>query len=117
MDKTWGKNKRLLKRAEFSHCYDKGQKLHSRYFLAFIASQETEQSKVGFAVSKKKGNAVVRNKVKRLLREFCRLNQHFLPQFSSIVLIPKKHIKIENFNYKEVEEELHKLFKKSHENS
>ncbi len=121
MDHTFGKEKRLLKRAEFSNCYNNGNKFHSRYFLAFIVrhdfSENALQTKVGFAVTKKIGNAVIRNRMKRLLREFCRLNQHLLPQNASIVITPKKHIRVDTLTYIEVEEELQKLFKKSHEES
>ncbi len=116
MEYGWGKEKRLLKRAEFSLCYNNGIKIYSRYFLAFVLTQdEAHQSRVGLAVSKKIGNAIARNRLKRLLREFCRLNQATLPQNSDIVITPKKHIKVNKLTYKDVEEELHKLFKKQYE--
>ena len=59
--------KRLKSKKEFDYVFKKGQKIYSKNLtLIFIKSAE---SKVGFAVSKKHGGSVVRNRIKRLLRE------------------------------------------------
>lgn len=112
----WGKEKRLLKRADFSLCYDRGDKVHSRHFLAFIYLKEDQAfPRVGMAVTKKMGNAVARNRLKRLLREYCRRNQNSFPSTADIVITPKRHINPYTVTYCEVEKDLHGLFKKSHE--
>ncbi len=116
MSADWGKEKRILKRADFSLCYNNGYKIHSRHFLAFIREIGDEvQTRVGLAVTKKIGNAVTRNRMKRLLREYLRLNQHTLPKSADVVITPKKHIRVHTLTYTEVEEELNKLFTKPHE--
>ncbi len=110
---TWEKEKRLLKRAEFTLCYDKAIKIYSSNFIAFIYKENSKlQTRIGFAVTKKMGNAVMRNRLKRLLREFCRLNYAKLPQNADIVITPKKHLQIASLDYKLLEKELNLLFMK-----
>lgn len=64
---------RLLKGHEFKHVLDSGLKVVSPNFVLYGLPCET--SRLGLIVSKKVGNAVVRNKVKRRLREGYRLRQ------------------------------------------
>lgn len=62
------KQHRLKKRAAFAYVYRKGEKASARDLLLLYAKSK-EGLKIGLSVSKKVGNAVTRNHVKRLLRE------------------------------------------------
>lgn len=62
--------------------------------------------RIGIIVSKKIGNAVKRNRIKRLIRTFFRLNKHRLENVD-YVFIPKKNIN--TFNYNDIERELAKV--------
>ncbi len=59
---------RLKKRAAFAYVYRKGEKASARDLL-LLSAKSKEGLKIGLSVSKKVGNAVTRNRVKRLLRE------------------------------------------------
>jgi len=62
----------LKKNKEFRYVYNKGTSVADRY-LVLITVKNRMGMKVGFSVSKKLGNAVCRNHVKRLLRECARV--------------------------------------------
>ena len=84
---------RLKKEKDFSLVFNKGKRLYSSALtLIFLPSDEL---KVGFAVSKKHGGSVVRNRIKRLLRESFRSFSSELTQNFFFVFIPKVSAKYE----------------------
>ncbi len=67
-----------------------GMKLHGRHVLA-LASKRSEPllpGRLGLTVTKKVGNAVVRNRIKRMLREWMRLHG-WVPAGWDVVLVAK----------------------------
>lgn len=69
------KSARLLESADFRHVTTAGRKLGGRYFLLFSLEVPQRQTRLGLTVSRKVGNAVVRSRIKRLMREFFRLGR------------------------------------------
>lgn len=57
---------------QFRKVYEQGQNFHTPLFSAFFLKVETDERRVGFTVTRKIGNAVVRNRCKRRLREALR---------------------------------------------
>ena len=60
---------RLTRSAEFDAVYRRGTSAASRHLVAYAFPSERVDARVGIAVSRKVGNAVVRNRLKRQLRE------------------------------------------------
>lgn len=69
MNKTY----RLKDNRDFSRVFKEGKSFANRFIVMYHAPNHLGHYRVGFSVSKKVGNAVIRNKVKRLLRESFRL--------------------------------------------
>ncbi|HEX8961056.1 MAG TPA: ribonuclease P protein component [Geobacteraceae bacterium] len=69
------KHERLLHRSDFVRISGQGEKIHSANFIILWERASGETVRVGITVSGKVGNAVVRNRLKRLIREFYRLNK------------------------------------------
>lgn len=65
------KEYRLRKRQDFKKTYQRGKAVKNKYFVLYYSPNQTGKCQIGFSVSKKIGKAVVRNQVKRKLREAC----------------------------------------------
>ena len=63
---------RLLRSADFDHTLRSGRRAASEYLALFVSDNDLGRPRVGLAVSRKLGNAVVRNRIKRRLRELIR---------------------------------------------
>ena len=63
------------------------------YLVLYARKNRTEGNRVGITVSKKLGCAVVRNRVRRRLREVYRLNEHrFVPGWDIVVIARSRAI-------------------------
>lgn len=72
---VFGKEERLTKRAEFLSLQREGRKTHTAHFVIIRSSAATGKTRIGITVSGKVGCAVVRNRIKRLVREYYRLHK------------------------------------------
>ena len=81
---------RLLKHADFDRVYKQGRRHFSSHMTVFYLPQ-AEGARVGFTVGKVLGGAVVRNRIKRRLREAVRLCRSVLKGVD-VVINPKKSV-------------------------
>ena len=89
---TFGKEERIRKKRDYTRIYEQGERIYSRRFTLVVCPSPAGVTRLGTTVSKKAGNAVQRNRIKRLLREFFRVNKSRLPASQDIVIIAKKGI-------------------------
>lgn len=78
---------RLRKREEFLRIQREGIKVSTEPLLALARRNPGAVTRLGVTVSTKVGNAVVRNQIRRRLREIFRRHRHELPQGIDVVLI------------------------------
>ena len=89
-DQGLPKSRRLRKRAEFQKVYGEGQRISGTLFTLFIRQGSSDApGRFGMTVSRKVGRAVVRGRVKRLLRESVRLSWSLFPAGSEAVFHAK----------------------------
>ena len=88
---------RLRKKKEFTAVFQTRRLYRTRYFLINYSVNDLEHDRLGFAVSKKNGNAVVRNTIKRKLREIFRLNPSMQAPFLDYVVRPQRDFPRDNF--------------------
>lgn len=94
-DLTAGKNMvkiiSLKKNKDFKLTFKYGKKVVMSCMVFYYKTNNLGVSRFGFTASKKIGNAVVRNRVRRLFKEACRLNLEKLPLNYDYVLVARKN--------------------------
>lgn len=80
----------LRKKSHFQEMYRIGKSYANRLVVLYIVPNDSDVRRVGFAAGKKLGNAVIRNRVKRLLREAYRLQQNEMVVGYNLLLVGRK---------------------------
>ncbi len=88
---------RLVQKAQFDAVYRAGKRRSSSHFTAFVKANNLPQSRFGFSIKKALGGAVVRNRIRRRMREIVRLHRGEIPAGWDIVIHPKSSVAKEPF--------------------
>jgi ribonuclease P protein component len=109
---SFPKTRRLTHTWEFDRVKQSGHPKRGKFMvLSILAMQNLGVSRVGFITSGYLGNAVVRNRVRRRLREIVRKHQHDLRKGFWIVLIAKSDAT--KASYRALEDEWLRLAKRA----
>ncbi len=83
---------RLTRRAEFDAVYRHGLRRSSRQFTVFFAANGLGVSRFGMSVGRGLGGAVVRNRIRRRVREILRLDREEIPSGWDIIVHPRASV-------------------------
>jgi ribonuclease P protein component len=72
--------------------YRTGKRRSSSHFTVFFRANELPQSRFGFSIKKALGGAVVRNRIRRRMREMVRCHRQEIPAGWDIVIHPKGNV-------------------------
>lgn len=89
---TFPREARLVRRGDFDAVYRAGKRVSSSHFTVFVRSNELALNRFGFSIKKALGGAVVRNRIRRRLREMVRCHRQEIPAGWDIVIHPKSSV-------------------------
>lgn len=100
----------LKKNSDFRRLYSKGKSAVNPYVVVYCRRNREKHNRLGYTVSTKLGHAVVRNRVRRRLREIYRLNAPQLKSGYDIVIVAR--MRCVGAEYKKMEAAVLEAFKK-----
>lgn len=107
-ERTFRKDEKIRKRRDYQRIYAEGRRRHFPHFTVITCDNTLGMDRLGLTVTRKSGGAVRRNRIKRLLREFFRLNKERFASSQDIVIMAKG--KMPSLVYRDVQRELEALF-------
>jgi len=99
----------LKKPSEFSKVYKRGKSYADKNIVIYYMPTQLGMTRVGFSISKKVGNAVVRNRVRRFIKESLRVN---FKNIGSCDLVFVARVRSSQVDYHEITRSLKYIFKK-----
>jgi ribonuclease P protein component len=93
----WDRAARLVRKSDFEAVYRRGARLKSPQFVVFYCATDGARSRFGISVKKALGNAVVRNRIRRRIREILRRNLQEIPSGWDFVMHPRRSVASSNF--------------------
>ncbi|WP_142559291.1 ribonuclease P protein component [Streptococcus mitis] len=98
------KSFRVKKEKDFNAIFQEGKSVANRKFVVYRLENSEQHFRVGLSVSKKLGNAVTRNQIKRRIRHVLITHKDQIIENLDFVVIARKGV--EEMNYTEIEKNL-----------
>lgn len=111
MDECYPGFLHLRKSWEYQLVRKVGCKFNTPHFVLLTSDNSVKTSRLGVTVSRKIGNAVQRNRIKRLIREFFRKNRYLYPDLMDYSVIAKRNVS--RLSSSEIFIELNSIFLKT----
>jgi len=89
---TLYRSERLKDKNEFKALFQRGVRVKGKFLSIQVLKRNGVERKVAFIASKKVGNAVKRNRAKRLMREMYRCIRHDFPEKVDLAFIADRKI-------------------------
>jgi len=70
----------LRKKSEFDRVYRHGKRVHGEHFSLILLPNDLDHNRIGISIHGQLRGAVKRNRIKRVIREFFRVNRDFLQE-------------------------------------
>ena len=100
---SFSRSERILKSENYTSVRLSGTSSYTKHFRVLYKPNDLGITRLGITVSKRIGNAVKRNRIKRVLRELFRLNKSRFPEGYDIVIVARKDAS--HLSYQTVSEE------------
>ena len=105
--------KMLNKNYEFKNVLTRGKYYGGKQIEIFVLKNKKPFVMLGIAVSKKVGNSVSRNRIKRLIKENYRLLEKDIKENNSLVILWKKSVDKEEADFYKIKEDMKQIFEKA----
>jgi len=102
---------RLRKRRDFSYTYKKGKSVANQYLVLVYRRTGFCVTRAGFSVSKKFGNSVKRNRIRRQLREIYRKRIPHVKEGYDLIFVVRKNAR--DVEFSKLEEAVDNLLKRA----
>ena len=86
-----------MRRADFDAVYRQGKRRSNSHFTVFSKANDQPESRFGFSIKRALGGAVMRNRIRRRLREVIRLHRQEISAGWDIVIHPKPNVATAQF--------------------